>query len=178
MLIELRGTEFNRRTNLFRGLGRFNRGLGLISFRTTGARSIELCKSRALSENLDFDFAIILNPQAKSDLHWIINSLAKFNGCFFGERPIDIFIECDASLAGWGASCGGQSANGQWSLWEAHDHINYLELLAAVYALQAFVPNLRDVHVRLKLDNSTAVAYINKMGGIESPSLKSLSRTL
>ena len=31
---------------------------------------------------------------------------------------------------------------------------------------------------RLKLDNSTAVAYINKMGGIKSPSLNSLSRTL
>ena len=76
-------------------------------------RSIELCKSRALSENLDFDQAIILSPQAKSDLHWIINNLAKFNGRFFGERPIDIYIECDASLAGWGASCGGQSANSQ-----------------------------------------------------------------
>ena len=76
-------------------------------------RSIELWKSRALSENLDFDQAIILRPQAKSDLHWIINNLAKFNGCFFGEHPIDIYIECDASLAGWGASCGGQSANGQ-----------------------------------------------------------------
>ena len=141
-------------------------------------RSIELYKCRELSENLDFDQAIILSPHAKSDLHWIINNLAKFNGCFFGERPIDIYIECDASLAGWGATCGGQSANGQWSILEAHNHINYLELLAALYALQAFVPNLRDVHVRLKLDNSTAVAYINKMGGIKSPSLNSLSRTL
>ena len=140
-------------------------------------RSIELCKCRALSENLDFDQAIILSPQTKSDLHWIINNLAKFNGCFFGERPIDIYIECDASLAGWGATCGGQSANGQGSILEAHNHINYLELLAPLYALQAFVPNLRDVHVRLKLDNSTAVAYINKMGGIKSP-LNSLSRTL
>ena len=41
VLIELRGTEFNRRTNLFRGLGRFNRGLALIGFRTTGTRSLE-----------------------------------------------------------------------------------------------------------------------------------------
>ena len=36
MLIELGGTELNRRINLFRGLGRFNRGLALIGFRTTG----------------------------------------------------------------------------------------------------------------------------------------------
>ena len=48
-------------------------------------RPIELCKSRALSENLYFDQAIILSPQAKSDLNWIINKLAKFNGCFFRE---------------------------------------------------------------------------------------------
>ena len=40
------------------------------------------------------------------------------------------------------------------------------------------MPNLPDVHVRLKIDNSTAVAYINKMGGIKSPSVNSLSRTL
>ena len=111
-------------------------------------------------------------------MHWNRNSLAKFNDCFFGKRSIDIYIECDASLTGWGASCGGQSANGQWSILEAHNHINYLELLAALYALQAFAPNLRDVHVRLKLDNSTAVAFINKMEGNKSPSLNSLSRTL
>ena len=52
-------------------------------------RSLELCKSQALSENLDFDQAIILSPQATSDLHWIINNLAKFIGCFFsGNVPL------------------------------------------------------------------------------------------
>ena len=96
----------------------------------------------------------------------------------FGKRPIDIYIECDASLTVWGASCSGQSVNDQWLILEAHNHINYLELLGALYALQAFVSNLRDARVRLKLDNSTAVAYINKMGGLKSPSLNSLSRTL
>ena len=37
VLIGLRGTEFNRRVNLLRGFGRFNLGLALIGFRTTGA---------------------------------------------------------------------------------------------------------------------------------------------
>ena len=36
LLIKLRGTEFNRRINLFRGLGRFDRGLVLIGFRGNG----------------------------------------------------------------------------------------------------------------------------------------------
>lgn len=80
-------------------------------------RSIELCKSFL----------------AKSDLHWIIKNLAKFNGCFFlfGKRPIDIYIECDAGLPDWGASCSGQSVNSQWLILEAHNYINYLELLGA-----------------------------------------------
>ena len=38
MLIELRGTEFIQRINLFPGLGRLNRGLALIGFQTTWAR--------------------------------------------------------------------------------------------------------------------------------------------
>jgi len=46
---------------------------------------IELCKSQALSENLDFDQPISLSPQAKSDLHWIVNNLSTFNGRFFGN---------------------------------------------------------------------------------------------
>jgi len=45
---------------------------------------------------------------------------------------IDICIECDASLAGWGAFCNGQSKNGHWPTLEALKDINYLELLAAL----------------------------------------------
>jgi len=45
---------------------------------------------------------------------------------------IDICIECDASLAGWGAFCNGQSANGHWPTLETLKDINYLELLAAL----------------------------------------------
>ena len=91
-------------------------------------RSIESYKSQALSENLDFDQPVSLSPQAKSDLHWTVNNLSKFNG----RLAIDICIECDASLAGWEAFCNGQSANGHWPTLEALKDINYLELLAAL----------------------------------------------
>ena len=48
VLIGLRGTEFNRRINLLRGFGRFNLGLALIGFRTTGARAskVKLLQSK------------------------------------------------------------------------------------------------------------------------------------
>ncbi len=51
---------------------------------------------------------------------------------------------------------------------EATHHINYLETTAAFFALQAFCKHISNIHVRLELDNTTAVTYINNMGGNKS----------
>ena len=93
----------------------------------------------------------------------------------FGNCPADVYIECDASLAGWGAVCNGQSANGRWSLLESGHHISYLELLAAFHTLQVFVADKCNICGRLKMDNSAAVSFINNMGEIRSPSLGELA---
>jgi len=55
------------------------------------------------------------------------------------------------------------------------NHLNYLELLAVFHALQVFVADKSNIHVRLKMDNFTEVSYINNMGGIRSPSLDKLA---
>ena len=44
-------------------------------------------------------------------------------------------------------------------------HINALELHAASLTLQAIGAPHIDIHIRLMLDNTTAIVYINKMGG-------------
>ena len=51
---------------------------------------------------------------------------------------------------------------------ERISHINSLELLAAFLCLKSFCKNKPGIHVLLRLDNSTAVAYINKKGGMVS----------
>ena len=90
--------------------------------------------------------------------------------------PISLFIESDASNTGWGAQCSGVATGGPWSQSEIDLHINHLELLAAFYALQSFVPQYKSAaRIRLKVDNSTAVACINNFGSIRSPSLNTLS---
>ena len=67
----------------------------------------------------------------------------------------------------------GISAGGHWSAEEAKEHINVLELRAATLALKTFLPpqlpGPKDVHLRI--DNTTAVAYINNRGGTLSPVL-------
>ncbi len=55
-----------------------------------------------------------------------------------------------------------------WDPWTRSDsskHINELELLGALFALESFLDDVRDISVRLFLDNTTAVCYINKNGG-------------
>ena len=57
-------------------------------------------------------------------------------------------------------------------------HINCLELLATDLAVRTFLKEHQEVSVLLQLDNSTAVAYINNLGGTVSPSLSSLAKML
>ena len=47
-------------------------------------------------------------------------------------------------------------------------HINVLELTVAHLALTKLAKAARSTHIHLKMDNLTAIAYINKMGGTHS----------
>ena len=76
-----------------------------------------------------------------------------------------LVIFSDASLSGWGAVCNGVRTGGPWTTAEADVHINILELPAAFFALQCYADSSRDCSIVLKIENSTAVCYINKLGG-------------
>lgn len=76
-----------------------------------------------------------------------------------------MIIESDASNSGWGAFCNNSRTGGQWSTQESRCHINVKELHAAFLGLQTFAASSTGVHIHLKIDNTTAVYYINHMGG-------------
>ena len=80
-------------------------------------------------------------------------------------------IESDASNTGWRACWNNQMSGGHWSFKKSQLHINVKELLAAFLALQTFAGNKKEIHVLLKLENMTAVYYINRMGGTHSKKL-------
>lgn len=75
----------------------------------------------------------------------------------------------DSSLTGWGAACDGEITRGHWSADENQQHINYLELLAAFMGLKSFCQNCQDINILLRIDNTTTISYINRMGGIQYP---------
>jgi len=54
-------------------------------------------------------------------------------------------------------------------------HINSKELLAAWLSLSCYASNMRNSHIHLRIDNTTVVAHINKMGGMNSGHLWQLA---
>ena len=48
---------------------------------------------------------------------------------------------------------------------EQKEHINYLELYAGFLTLKALYSHVSNVHIRLCMDNSVSVSYLNNMGG-------------
>ena len=53
-----------------------------------------------------------------------------------------------------------------------------MELLAATYAIKAFTKSLSNVHVLIQMDNTSAIAYVNKMGGAKQGVLAKHARSL
>ena len=87
-------------------------------------------------------------------------------------------VTTDASLWGWGATHEGRSVNGRWRSELRSVHINVLELMAVFLALRHFLPYVTGAHVLVRTENTTALAYINKQGGLRSPQLHRLAHKL
>ena len=87
------------------------------------------------------------------------------------EAKVTLFT--DASLQGWGVVCNGRTYEGRWPE-HMHQHINWYELKAVLIALTIFQFQCRNKSVLCMIDNSTAVAYVNRQGGTRSKPLMEL----
>ena len=141
-------------------------------------RSVEMCKSSAVSAGASYEMPVSLTHQARLDLEWITNNITSYNGVPILTSVPTMLIECDASSRGWGARCNSCDTGGLWSQAETQFHINYLETLAAFFALKCFASTLESTHVQIRIDNTAAVYYINNMGGTKSITLNKLARKI
>lgn len=74
--------------------------------------------------------------------------------------------------------CNGQKINGFWSPTEVKLHINILELKAVFNGLTYFAKNAAKGNILLRVDNTTAISYINKMGGFKSYKLNKIAKVI
>jgi hypothetical protein len=130
-------------------------------------KSLEIERNTQLTANNgNYEAKFSLSSDAHTTLLWWVSNI------FSLSRPIRIRepefeIYTDASKIGWGAHMGDKHTGGHWAENELA-HINQLELKAAFLAVKSFCKDLRDTHVKIRSDNSTTVACINKAGSTKS----------
>ena len=132
-------------------------------------RVLEMEKTCALKQTKrNFDRSMTLSSEAKSDIQWWIDSISEaYNPVNHGDP--DINMTTDASLSGWGACLDGMTTGGRWNPDEATHDINYLEMLAVLFALQSFSEKVLAKHIKLMVDNTIAVATINHKWALVTP---------
>lgn len=141
-------------------------------------RSFERERFVALRSNKDnYDRDMTITSNLKDDFDWCEkNVLVAKNSIKIFKPVIEIFS--DASTSGWGAVCKDNRVHGHWKEYERSLHINILKLKAVFFGLKCFCKDLRSCDILLRVDNTTAIAYINKKGGIRVPQLSMLAKEI
>ena len=132
----------------------------------------------------DYNKTFYLSLDAKTTIQWWIDNIdSQIRHIEHGK--ITFILTTNASNQGWGAvfdalpSEGAQQCTGgRWTLEEKLEHINGLELKAGFLGLQSFCSNLSNVHIKMYLDNTCSVAYLNHQGGMRSVYCISLNHML
>lgn len=138
---------------------------------------LEREKYLALGNSNNYNKRMYLRPHLAQDLRWWRDNI---NSSMSPMHRNDYLLEIytDASRSGWGAVCKSEVGSGSWSTSQLSYHINFLELQAAFYGLKIFGSHLSNCNILLRIDNTTAIAYINRMGGVQFTHLNELARQI
>ena len=126
-------------------------------------RYLELIRDHGLDRSGgDFDRVITLDIHAQHLVAWWVTNIDFQEKSLLSSSP-DYELFTDACLTGWGASVGHVTTGGHWAQQEL-DHINILELKAILLGLQSLCRDRTGSHIRLRSDNTTAVACVDRCG--------------
>lgn len=137
---------------------------------------MEKCKALIKAKG-NYDTVMVLSEEAQQDIKWWISTL---NQNIVYRRlavPFSMTMITDASKTGWGASYEGNKAKGSWSVYQKSLHINTLELLAVYYAILSLVKE-SDIKILLRIDNTTAISYVNRYGGCRTTQCHSIAKLI
>ena len=102
----------------------------------------------------------------KDELDWFSTRCHLYNGSSIKKHSSVMVLTTDASHTSWAVTFENQSTNGNWSMGERKQPINWLEQRTVRLGLQSFLSSScgGDV-IKVFCDNSTVVVYVNNMGG-------------
>ena len=113
---------------------------------------------------------------SRDDLRWCCSDGRLDEGISLALRSPDQMFWSDASNHGWGATVADHFASGVWLEGEASLSINHRELLAVERGFRALCAHLEGWVVAVFSDNTTAVEYLRRQGGILSLALNAVAQ--
>jgi ribonuclease HI len=143
-------------------------------------KEMENPKIEALRQHCgNFDRKMEITQSMKHELQWWLENLPTLEATILPPQ-IDVVMNTDASLKGWGAflPASGLRFGGRWNEAEQNLHINQLELLAIYHALRAACREHNDCHIKIMTDNTTAVSAITKQGSTKSDGCNKIARDI
>lgn len=102
------------------------------------------------------------------DLQWWLTNCDWIRGRPLSLPQPDHAVVTDASILRWGGHLVEVEISGIWSAAESRLHINFLDLKAIRLTLNAFLPSIKGKLVQVFMNNTTAMWYYNKQGGLGS----------
>lgn len=141
-------------------------------------KAFEQLKFEALLQNPNnYKAKLTINEEVAKDFQWWkkVGALS-VNPIRYPSFDLEIFT--DASQSGWGAACNGARAHGFWSESEKMQSINVLELTAVFFGLKCFANDKKNCQILLRVDNTTAISYVNRMGGVQLKILSNLAKEI
>lgn len=159
-------------------IGRLVAACPAVEYGAMYTKALERVKTLALiKNNFSYKEKMSLPRYILPDLAWWINKIPLARNSF---KTFDFAMELftDASNTGWGATTGSREAHGFWSDSQKSFHINYKELLAVRLALETLASGLENCQILLRVDNTTAIAYVNKMGGVRYEPYNKLAKEI
>jgi len=134
----------------------------------------ERYKFLTLRKCSNYKTRLVVNEEILNDVKWWHATIPSAYTTL-GIESYDFEIHSDSSMTGWGISCPNGRTRGFWSIPEQQISINYLELKAAYYGLRCYASDFKDCRILLRIDNTTAIAYINHIGGVQFPMYNALA---
>jgi hypothetical protein len=138
-------------------------------------RWLQISLNSVYSSDMDLQKTVILSPQARRDLSWILG-LTPLQ-CFallwnLSPEACNLEVQTDASKISYGIWFQGSLHQGHWDSTTTHLHINVLENIVLWTFLDCILPQLLSQrNILWRIDNTTALAYVKKEGGdLQSPS--------
>ena len=141
-------------------------------------RFLEHDKLTALQQHHNnYDKTCLLSTNARKELAWWIKNIPRA-AAPIDRGPATRILFCDASKLKWGTYFPPFTTNGYFDELEAAESINTKELLAIWYSILSFLPHIAGHHILIHSDNTTAISYVKKAGGMENPLRDHIARLI